>query len=347
MAVHWGVDTIWTATEPTVPGGTESVWDWICAIYGKSPEFWGRYLNRGKQPLNSAEAGFLRGHECRIVPIVYPNAERMHVPGRPGYAHGQRSGNTTLDLADKIGVPDDVFIYIDIEDTMQPSLDWMDGWTSIMLGSRFGGMGGFYCGPKFITFRNPYCKLLDKYKSISKQSDRSIWSFTPRLGDCTKIPGSISGNEPDCDAGATAVWQYAVACHGFGAHEHTNIDYDLDVANDDGFAVMWGGQPPSGRQKMRAVFLPTPIGRWEVHIDVWTWNYIFRPDNTVVWTDIVTPSVIREGTGTWAFEGNYLRIKWWNGNVEDWHIPLNPNSQRGHQNGLPIVDAKLLSREPQ
>jgi hypothetical protein len=344
MGPHWGVDTQWAATDP-VPGSTQTVWGWVCSIFGGPPEFWGRYLNRGAKPLSAAEADFLRRNECRIVPIVYPNAERLHVPGRQGYAYGERSANTALDLADNVGVPDDVFVYIDIEDWMQPSLEWMDGWTSIMLGSRLGGMGGFYCGPKIVSFSKPYDKLLDKYRSVSKQSDRSIWSFTPRDGGCSAIQSNFSGHNPDSDPGVTAIWQYAVGCHGSGENRRAAIDYDLDVANDDGFAVMWGGQAPATRQKT-PTFVPTPVGRWEVHVDVYTWNYIFQSDGTVQWARLETPTIIESGTGNWSWEGNFLQIVWWNDNIEDWHIPLNPNAQRGHLNGVPNINARQLSREP-
>ena len=72
----------------------------------------------------------------------------------------------------------------------------------------------------------------------------------------------------------------------------------------------------------------TPVGRWEVHVGVWTWNYVFYANQTVDWRDIVHPHVIR-GTGRWRID-NVLRISWpQTGAHEEWDLPLNPGAQTG------------------
>jgi len=74
---------------------------------------------------------------------------------------------------------------------------------------------------------------------------------------------------------------------------------------------------------------PTPVGRWEVHIGVWTWNYVFYANQTVDWRDIVHPHVVR-GTGHWKID-NVLRINWpQTGAEEEWDLPLNPAAQAGN-----------------
>jgi len=87
---------------------------------------------------------------------------------------------------------------------------------------------------------------------------------------------------------------------------------------------------------------PTPVGRWEVHVGVWTWNYIFHADQTAEWTDIKQPNLI-QGSGTWRLD-NLLRIQWQTGTQEEWDLPLNPGSQTGTLLGQGrIITATRLS----
>jgi len=87
---------------------------------------------------------------------------------------------------------------------------------------------------------------------------------------------------------------------------------------------------------------PTPVGRWEVHVGVWTWNYVFYANKTVDWRDIVHPHVAR-GTGSWRID-NVLRISWPStGAQEEWDLPLNPEAQTGNLIGQgPIITARRL-----
>jgi hypothetical protein len=350
MPFHWGVDSFNSAFAK--PGGTggKTLWDFVTTTYGRPPTFWGRYLNGAATHLTIAEVNFLLHNDCRIVPVVIPNSDNMQAKGRQGYANGRRSGNTTLELADNLHMPAEVFLYIDIEDWMKPSTEWMDGWTDVMEESKYGGGGGFYCLPDNFNFASAYRGLLGKYPDWP-QSQRSLWSASPHLnGLCgSKTDPAFTPNSPTVDPGVVAIWQYAIGCHG-------NL-VDLNLANDDGFNVMWGKQtaPAARRKPNRGNVVATPVGRWEVYVGVWAWNYIFRADNTVLWTDIVQPSVIQPGTGTWSIDGTLLKITWFTGNVEEWRLPLTTNQVIGEYTDLEngdlveqgsTIEARQLSDVP-
>jgi hypothetical protein len=230
MGIHWGVDS-WHRATDFVPGTKQPFWDFVCATYGRQPEFWCRYINGERRPvLTNAEALFLLNNDCRVLPILVPNRERMKVTGAEGFANGQRSGQTTIDIASdaKLNIPEDIFIYANIEWDDQPSADWMAGWTRKLLQSKYGGIGGFYCSPTNQSFSTAYRELLRRCPE--PRAFRRLWSVTPFRG-CTSVPQAFSADSPECDPGVTAVWQYAIKCNG-GL-------LDLNVANDEGFARMW------------------------------------------------------------------------------------------------------------
>ena len=352
MALHWGVDSWKRANDHMVGNNGPTLWEWVIAKYGRPPEFWGRYLNvnapDGRPPLAAGEVQFLlrQNPPCRILPIVAPNPGRMQNPTGPqGKANGQRSANQTVEWADLLQMPNDVFIYANIESTQHPTYEWLDGFTDVMGRSKYGGTGGFYCSPLSTGFSRPYCKLIQNFPGW-KQSARSVWSSSsngghdPQGGCPPNIPPAFGGDNPACDQGVTAVWQYAIHCP-------QRASLDLNLATDDGFNVMWGAQIPAARKKQAAAVLMTPVGRWEVTVGVWTWNYIFRADNTVLWTDIVSPTVIQPGTGTWNM-GTSMQITWQNGHVEIWRLPLKAEGVIGDAIGQgPIINARQLSTTPQ
>jgi hypothetical protein len=338
---HWGVDTFNKANAFVGTSG-KTFWEWITDIYGGPPEFWGRYLNGDKYPvLDSAEVAFLRDNDrnCRILPIVIPHPGRMVTPGKQGYANGVRSGITTIEMADNLHMPADVFIYVDIEPNQPVSEGWMDGWTDMMEKSKYGGSGGFYCSPRNYAFCTPYCKLLKDFPTW-RQSERSIWSVTPFRGNCDEIPSTFEAHSPPGDEGVAAVWQYATDCHGHRI--------DLDLANDAGFAAMWGGQAPPERHKTpHGNVVATPIGRWDVNVGVFEWIYVFFPGGLAKWAKPDTPTVFEPTTGTWTMEDALMKIEWTTGAVEKWRLPLNTDMTVGELVGQgPIIDARQLSDVP-
>jgi hypothetical protein len=86
------------------------------------------------------------------------------------------------------------------------------------------------------------------------------------------------------------------------------------------------------------MFPATPVGRWEVHIGVWTWIYNFREkgsERTVEWCDLHHPN-FAQGTGRWWMDNDALQIQW-DQSRERWDLPLTANDQ----SGIWIVDGGL------
>jgi hypothetical protein len=73
--------------------------------------------------------------------------------------------------------------------------------------------------------------------------------------------------------------------------------------------------------------LSTPVGKWRVEVNRWTWTYEFDGQGGVRWTD---PSNGRRGTGKWKLANGRLSTSWLPSlTTEQWDLPLNAMNQTG------------------
>ena len=69
------------------------------------------------------------------------------------------------------------------------------------------------------------------------------------------------------------------------------------------------------------------VGKWQVKVSKWTWNYSFTASGRVTWVD---PFNGQTGSGTWAFTKASVYITWANSATrEEWNLPISPANQTG------------------
>ncbi len=225
MADHWGVDS-YDAANSSVSGQT--LFDYVTSQAGAAPSFWGRYIG-GQASLTAAEVTFILNRGCLILPI-YNGATSSSVSG--GYSDGVTDANNAIAAAKALNVPGGTAIYADIEASWTPTSDWIRGWCDTMEASIYAGSGGF-CGDTLEpSFNTPYC---DAWNADANVQDSYVYASEPEPG-CTSASGAPA--TPPCNASGTLVWQYAEVCF-------TGGYVDEDVANDNGFSLMWGAQAPT------------------------------------------------------------------------------------------------------
>jgi hypothetical protein len=129
---------------------------------------------------------------------------------------------------------------------------------------------------------------------------------------------------------------------GLGFHQHMNMIYSV---NDDTIATIDGNSngrisgPTTRHLKDFDAFLtafnpkmfpPNPVGRWEVHIGVWTWIYNFKQigsERFVEWSDLHHPTT-PQGIGSWRIDNDAMHIQW-DKSKDRWDLPLTADDQRG------------------
>lgn len=125
-------------------------------------------------------------------------------------------------------------------------------------------------------------------------------------------------------------------------HQHMNVIYSVngdDIATIDGNSYGRITGPTHRHLKDFDAFLTpfnvkmfpaNPVGRWEVHIGVWTWIYNFKQIGSqrfVEWSDLHHPSQ-PQGQGPWWMDSDALHIQW-DQSKERWDLPVTAEDQRG------------------
>ncbi|RMF83964.1 MAG: DUF1906 domain-containing protein [Nitrospinota bacterium] len=154
--MRWGVDSSWYQVNQVVtvperfyrPGEQrpvrEPLFDYVTRRAGRSPEFWGRYLNDNHPPsrLRPDEPEYLFTRGCRLL-LVYNGIRRQPSPGRRGRREGEKAARNAIRLARGYHVPQGVRIYLDLEGWfVQP--EFLEGWWDVMYDSPYAGAGGIY-----------------------------------------------------------------------------------------------------------------------------------------------------------------------------------------------------------
>ena len=237
MSTYWGVVSTHPANlPPPHVAGYPTLFDFVTQQV-QAPQFWGRYIAGKAQSnlLTDNEASFLSSRGCRILLIHYG------IQPCGNHQQGQADASSAVTAAQTLHIPPGVTLYGDIETRVFAHPDWLLGWWETMIASPYANPGGFYCNTSpenALYFNNPYCAAIT---SPSNQNQDGTLRFNPPLFTSYPRPGcafdgsSYNAASPDCVPNSAVIWQYAERCP-------PSFDlYDMDLANDAGYATMWSG----------------------------------------------------------------------------------------------------------
>jgi hypothetical protein len=260
---YWGVNSLAVVNQPFLPG-KQTVYDWVVAQTGATPDFWGRYIGPSNPkypllaPLTKDEAQFIFDKskqggptfrdrtQSRVFPI-YNGLTNSLASVQGGSTQGKTDALTALDAAIAAEVPKineggNVLIYGDLEDPWTPTAKWFQGWIQGMHDStEYWGEGGLYANLNLVyNFATPYQNALN---ALGPGGDRFLWSTQPWKG--RKKPGEIDFDFQPAGlvkfgAPSVVMWQYARGCL-----KHPQLDpnvfqgVDFNMCKDSAYTKMW------------------------------------------------------------------------------------------------------------
>lgn len=203
--IVWGVDT---ASEID-----QAFMQCVVDNYGK-PVVFGRYLETKEgvsSGLTEEEVALLHEQGVKIIPIY------NHFINATTYESGVAEANMAIAFAQKIGIPDGIAIFADIEPNYPVDEGFIRGWVDTMLGSAYKpGIYGVFTNES--TLNAAYQASLANNENV--QSQTIIWSSNPDPGVTPQA------NAPQYQPGApenvnVSIWQYGIK------GETCNIDTNL------------------------------------------------------------------------------------------------------------------------
>ncbi len=240
----WGVDTLAKAnTSPN--GGTQTLYELVTSYYGRSPSFWGRYLN-GSDPLDVAEVKYLLNEQfSQILPIYV--AQNMANGKSGGVTDAKAALSTIESLMNQTGTGLEATIFVDMEDgdrggaTEAEITAYLEGWAETIAASAQFSSGIYY--PTDCYNSSPWGCAFKAALSNSAVANSVLYSPEPEPG-CSNPPGPAGPPVRPCcsntyygDTSRLAVWQYAESCGPFVCYNPSTGAYDgpcvdQDQAND-------------------------------------------------------------------------------------------------------------------
>lgn len=194
MSVYeWGVDSAEYVTEDLFQ----------CVIrYLGYPVFWGRYLLRVSgisEGLTEQEILLIQSKGVKILPIY--NFIREAV----GYMQGREAADHAIFHARRLGIPEGIPLFANVEQFFQIDEEWIQGWTEGMVAGRY--ISGVYNDPVTGGFSKAFCNAVKENEAIKNLT--ILWSAQPELepGGPRNAPG-YNPKTPAC-GGNVWVWQYS------------------------------------------------------------------------------------------------------------------------------------------
>jgi hypothetical protein len=204
---YWGVDS----------AGAVNTNFYNCVVqhYG-TPVFWGRYLktiNNVSDGLSASEISFLHARGVKIL-AIYNNFSSA-----TGNANGQANANNAIAIAKSLGVPANVAIFADIEESYAVDASWIEGWVDVMSQSQY--MPGIYNNPISGKFPGAYAQAVKNNANIAKTV--VLWSNEREPGITTKAMAPVWNPAAPPTPGRVLAWQYGEN----GSACQPGIDTDL------------------------------------------------------------------------------------------------------------------------
>ncbi|AHG88564.1 protein of unknown function DUF1906 [Gemmatirosa kalamazoonensis] len=206
--------------------------EYVTEREGGTPAFVGRYI---KNPASAAqvtdkEIEFIRGQGCSLLPIYCPTQAHTGMKGPDGQKWGREAAKNAVGLARGLHIPDDVFVYANIEPHWVLTPDWVVGWCEGYDALTRQGFGGLYCGQLHIAPGGP---IVQAMKTLGGRAP-AVW-LTRAMGD-GRDPGLLPAAAQEI--GDVDIWQYAVGVVGQGLDSRA-WGYDRDLASSYAFDHMW------------------------------------------------------------------------------------------------------------
>lgn len=189
--IYWGVDS--------ASYTTEEMYSCVVDNFGE-PAVWGRYLGDREgvsAGLDTEEVNYL--HEQGIPILVIYN----HVNDATGYDPGVEHGNYAIDMAEELGIPEGVALFLDIEPEYPVDSAFMEGWYDTLIDSPYY--------PAVYGVFDEGSSLLEAYNAMDAeiQENTIVWTAYPQEGVTTK------DNAPDYhpqgpESALVYGWQYGL-----------------------------------------------------------------------------------------------------------------------------------------
>ncbi len=192
----------------------QSFYDCFMTNFGE-PVAFGRYLETKdgvSYGLSEEEVAFLHENGIKIIPIY------NHFIDGTTYEKGVQEAQTAISYAEAIGVPEDVFIFANVEPEYPIDAEFLLGWFDTMQSSQYKpGVYGIFGEGRELTFA--FETALNTNEAILEEM--AVWhSSEPYIGITTKE------NKPEFapevpDFVNVSIWQYGIDA------ETCNIDTNL------------------------------------------------------------------------------------------------------------------------
>lgn len=190
---EWGVDSARVANEDLLQ----------CVLDNFGfPRYWGRYLLRlpnFSEGLTMEEINFIRGKGIKLLPIYNGFREAL------GYEQGIFAAIDAAFQAQRLGIPQGIPLFADIEPFFPVNAEWIAGWTEQIYLS--GYKSGIYNAPLIGEFSDAFCTAVERNPVIRMLT--ILWSAQPHVpaGESDEIPAYTPAS-PDC-GGTVGIWQYS------------------------------------------------------------------------------------------------------------------------------------------
>lgn len=166
-----------------------------------NPKFWGRYLSEVpnvSEGLTREEISFIRKRGIKILPIYNDFSEET------GYDKGQIGARNAVFNARRLGIPNNVGLFANVERFVAVDEAWIRGWVESIIQS--GYRPGIYHNPVEDRFAAAYREAVRKNNQIAVQT--ILWSAKPETGVTKERNAPIfKPVTPNCKANVW-VWQY-------------------------------------------------------------------------------------------------------------------------------------------
>lgn len=195
------------------------------------PNFWGRNIT-GENSLTKDEIAFLHGKGCKIA-AIFTSTDPKETEEQ-GKIHAKKVAITALELS----IPENTAIFLEIEDDINVSSDYMKGYAQSLLSE------GYIPGFKANT---DAAYDFDRQYSAGMQSDKEvfskclIWAVSPSLKEYERIttthiihPDNWTPYAPSGSSRNTiAVWQYGKDCHPINDDKGAETTFNINLVKND------------------------------------------------------------------------------------------------------------------
>lgn len=188
----WGVDSAATVND--------ELYSCVKSNFG-TPRYWGRYLTEVpnvSEGLTKREIAFIQSKGMKLLPIYNVFSEAL------GYSKGQVAARNAVFHSRRLGIPNNVAIFANVERFFEVDEAWIRGWVEALYPT--GYRPGIYHDPTEGPFAVEYCKAVAGNNQVAVQT--ILWSAEPEPGPTKdRNAPAFKPAKPNCQGNAW-LWQY-------------------------------------------------------------------------------------------------------------------------------------------